>query len=443
MAANFVIAGPASCSATAKAELLADTLKLSLPNFKVKTIFLEDAKWAEWLETTCKKWDWKHASSPLVWRELGEGNTAGTYVGGEREFAKLVEQYYGVKPDPDADIAARVAANVAALPFVRARAWEGEGRMLTIALIPATAPATYALLPHLLPPLLGLGGVHLRLLDGPSRADPVHGVVMELEDCALAGVTQSTHVDLTAVDGSDVVIYLGSTEESLSAAAVGGAIEAAAKKPVHVIVASASPVDDFIALVRAAPSLPKAAATVPMVLQENRARHLIAARLNQRVDVAQQINGTAVHNVVVWGSPASGIVDIVHAHVVQYGGIVGGEEKIPVLACLRDDEYALTGVQTDAAARAARPGNAASHAASIARHLRFLLCGTAEGECVSMGLVTTAESGYGLPAGVLASMPVTVLNGTWTVVQGLQLSAHIQQKLNAQALDGVLQHVVV
>jgi hypothetical protein len=36
---------------------------------------------------------------------------------------------------------------------------------------------------------------------------------MELEDCALAGVTYSTHGDVTVVDGSDVVIYLGGTDE--------------------------------------------------------------------------------------------------------------------------------------------------------------------------------------------------------------------------------------
>lgn len=44
----------------------------------------------EWLASKCAETGWKHQTSPLVWRELGEGNPNGSYVGGAAEFIALV-----------------------------------------------------------------------------------------------------------------------------------------------------------------------------------------------------------------------------------------------------------------------------------------------------------------------------------------------------------------
>ena len=68
--AKFVIAGVAGCPDYAKVELLADDLATNLPNFSVHKIVKSQEEWGEWLKEQCKKRDFEHEKSPMVWREL-------------------------------------------------------------------------------------------------------------------------------------------------------------------------------------------------------------------------------------------------------------------------------------------------------------------------------------------------------------------------------------
>lgn len=42
-----------------------------------------------------------------------------------------------------------------------------------------------------------------------------------------------------------------------------------------------------------------------------------------------QISSYNVQNVVVWGLPTAPIADVSHAHVIDYGGLVGTDQKTP------------------------------------------------------------------------------------------------------------------
>lgn len=42
-----------------------------------------------------------------------------------------------------------------------------------------------------------------------------------------------------------------------------------------------------------------------------------------------QIPSSNVQNVIVWGLPADPIADVHHAHVTDFGGLVGGDQKMP------------------------------------------------------------------------------------------------------------------
>jgi len=53
--------------------------------------------------------------------------------------------------------------------------------------------------------------------------------------------------------------------------------------------------------------------------------------------------------------------------------------------------------------------------------------GTAQNEIVSMGVYS--DGSYGIPKGLIFSFPVRTHNGTWSIVQGLELSDFAREML--------------
>lgn len=170
------------------------------------------------------------------------------------------------------------------------------------------------------------------------------------------------------------------------------------------------------------------------MLHENVARHIVANRLSARVDSSCRIPSSNVQNIVVWGLPQTPLIDTQHAHVIDYGGLVGDDLKTPVTATLRD-----CNVQEELTKRLAeyhkRPQLVSAAAHAIAVHVRTLQRGTAEGQCISMA-VAVAESGYNLPPGVVAGLPVVVTGGAWSVVKGLVVTEAVLQELAVRVAQG-------
>ena len=85
-------------------------------------MFIKDADWPEYLADICKKNNWQHTTSPLVWRQLGEGNTAASYIGGADATCALIKEWYGiVAPISSEDTQLRAADNVLSLKLKLAR----------------------------------------------------------------------------------------------------------------------------------------------------------------------------------------------------------------------------------------------------------------------------------------------------------------------------------
>ena len=55
--------------------------------------------------------------------------------------------------------------------------------------------------------------------------------------------------------------------------------------------------------------------------------------------------------------------------------------------------------------------------------------GTADGEWASMAVPSKGE--YGVPEGLIFSYPVTIKNGVYTVVEGIEHGAFSQEKIAA------------
>ena len=60
-------------------------------------------------------------------------------------------------------------------------------------------------------------------------------------------------------------------------------------------------------------------------------------------------------------------------------------------------------------------------------HMKSWFSSTPEGDWVSMGVFS--DGSYDTPVGVMFSFPITIKDGKWSIVQGLQLSDFAKGKL--------------
>ena len=66
-------------------------------------------------------------------------------------------------------------------------------------------------------------------------------------------------------------------------------------------------------------------------------------------------------------------------------------------------------------------------------HIRTWVDGTPAGDWTSMAI--PSDGSYGVPEGLISSFPVTVSGGKYEIVQGLELPAFAQEKLDATVAE--------
>ena len=303
----------------------------------------------------------------------------------------------------------------------------------------AAGQIAYSLLPHI------AGGnmfgpdrpVTLTLLDIEPCMGAVHGVVMELEDCAypLLKSVSGTHDPMEAFDRVDFAILVGAfprregmERKDLLAknAAIfeeqGKAINAVASRDVKVLVVGNPANTNCFICKHFAPDIPPKNFSALTRLDHNRAKAQIAAKAG--VDVAD------VRNVCIWGNHSATQYPDVFNGVVQKGA-----DPIPVVEAVPDSEWLqgefITTVQKRGAAiiAARKLSSALSAAHAITDHIRDWVNGTPEGTAVSMAV--SSDGSYDIPEGIVYSFPVTISNGTWTIVQGLNVPEFSRERLTA------------
>jgi len=62
-------------------------------------------------------------------------------------------------------------------------------------------------------------------------------------------------------------------------------------------------------------------------------------------------------------------------------------------------------------------------------HMRDWVTGSAEGDWISMAI--PSDGSYGIPEGLIYSYPVTVRDGQYTIVQGLDIDEFSREKMDA------------
>ena len=275
--------------------------------------------------------------------------------------------------------------------------------------------------------------VILQLLEIPDEKaqKALKGVMMEVDDCAfplLAGMT--AHSDpMTAFKDADVALLVGARprgpgmerKDLLEANAQiftvqGKALDAVASRNVKVlVVGNPANTNAYIAM-KSAPSLPAKNFTAMLRLDHNRALSQVATKTGKPV--------AAIEKLCVWGNHSP----TMYADY-RFATIEGNSVKTMINdeAWNKDVFLPTVGKRGGAIIEARGLSSAASAANAAIDHVRDWVLGT-NGKWTTMGI--PSDGSYGIPKDVMFGFPVTTQNGEYTIVQGLEIDAFSQERIN-------------
>jgi malate dehydrogenase len=157
-------------------------------------------------------------------------------------------------------------------------------------------------------------------------------------------------------------------------------------------------------------------------LDHNRAIAQLAKRTGAQV--------SDIKRLTIWGNhSATQYPDIFHAEVAGKNAaeVVSDEQWLA-------DTFIPTVAKRGAAIIEARGASSAASAASAALdHVHTWVNGTADGDWTSMGIVS--DGSYGVPAGLISSFPVTTKDGSFEIVQGLEINAFSRPRIDASVKE--------
>ncbi len=269
----------------------------------------------------------------------------------------------------------------------------------------------------------------LHLLEIPPALGALNGVAMELEDCAYPLLQDIVLTDDPNIAFKDVnyAMLVGAKprgagmergdllKENAGIFTVQGrALNEHAHRDVRVLVVGNPANTNALIASRSAPDLPAKNFTSMMRLDHSRSLSQIANKIGCRVADIQQM--------VVWGNhSATQYPDL------SFAQIHGESVKDKVSQDWVTEEFIPTVQQRGAAIIKARGASSAASAGYAAlEHVRDWVMGT-HGGWVSMGV--PSDGSYGIPEGLVYSFPVTIDQGEYSIVQGLEISDFSRERL--------------
>src|SRR6188768_3033787 len=260
---------------------------------------------------------------------------------------------------------------------------------------------------------------------------------MELDDCAfpqLAGVEIGADAN-KVFDGVNLALLVGARPRTkgmergdlLEAngaifTAQGKALNDVAADDVRIGVTGNPANTNALIAMSNAPDIPQERFSALTRLDHNRAISQLAAKTGSKV--------ADIKKLTIWGNhSATQYPDIFHAEI---GGrnaaeVVGGQAWL-------EDTFIPTVAKRGAAIIEARGSSSAASAASATVDAaRDWLLGSAEGDWVSMAVVS--DGSYGVPEGLVSSFPVTTSAGDWSIVQGLDIDDFSRGRIDASVAE--------
>jgi malate dehydrogenase len=279
--------------------------------------------------------------------------------------------------------------------------------------------------------------VELRLLEIAPALKALEGVVMELDDCAfptLAGVQIGDDPN-KIFDGVNLALLVGARprgpgmerRDLLEANGAiftgqGKALNDHAADDIRVTVTGNPANTNALIAMSNAPDIPRERFSALTRLDHNRSLAQLAAKTGASVN--------DIRKMTIWGNHSS----------TQYPDIFHAEVNGKNAAQLVNDQAWLENdfiptVQNRGAAIIAARGSssAASAAAATVDNARDWLGASADGDWVSMAVVS--DGSYGVPEGLISSFPMTTRKGAWEIVQGLEIDAFSRARIDASAAE--------
>ncbi|MFT3874608.1 MAG: malate dehydrogenase [Nocardioides sp.] len=279
--------------------------------------------------------------------------------------------------------------------------------------------------------------IELRLLEIEPALKALEGVVMELDDCAfptLAGV-QIGADPMEIFDGVNLALLVGARPrgpgmERADLLEANGAIFTAQGKALNAVAASdvrvgvtGNPANtNALIAMSNAPDIPKERFSALTRLDHNRAISQLSAKA--------QVPVTEIKKMTIWGNhSASQYPDVFHAEI----GGRNAAEVVDDQAWIENDFIPTVAKRGAAIIEARGSSSAASAASATIDAARDWLLGSAEGDWVSMAVVS--DGSYAVPEGLISSFPVTTVDGNWTVVQGLEIDDFSRGRIDASTAE--------
>ena len=279
--------------------------------------------------------------------------------------------------------------------------------------------------------------VILQLLDITPAMDALKGVAMELEDCAFPLLSDIVRTDDPNEAFGDVSYALlvgarprskGMERKDLLEAnggifkPQGKALSDNAATDVKILVVGNPANTNALIAMNNAPNIPNERFTAMTRLDHNRAMAQVAAKTGTTV--------SDITRMTIWGNHSA----------TQYPDLFHAEVKGKNAAALIDDQAWLendfipTVQQRGAAIIEARGLSSAASAANAAiDHMRTWALGSAAGDWVSMAI--PSDGSYGVAEGIISSFPVTCANGSYEIVQGLDIDDFSRGRIDTSVAE--------
>ena len=271
----------------------------------------------------------------------------------------------------------------------------------------------------------------LQLLEIPPAMDALKGVIMEINDCAFPLVTEIHGSDKPeeAFKDVDYALLVGSKPRGKGMeradlikangdifSVQGKALNDHASKDVKVLVVGNPANTNALIAANNAPDLDDGQFTAMTRLDHNRAMTQLAQKTDSQV--------TDIEGLAIWGNHSSTqFPDLSHAKVAGKAALDLVDQEWYA------NDFIPTVQKRGAAIIDARGASSAASAASAALdHMRNWVAGS-NGQIVSMAI--PSDGSYDIAPGIMYSYPVICENGSYRIVEGLEISDFARERMQA------------
>ncbi len=279
--------------------------------------------------------------------------------------------------------------------------------------------------------------VNLRLIEIEPAMGALEGTVMELDDCAfplLNSVTPTSDLNV-GFTGTNWALLVGSVPRKAGMerkdllgingkifTGQGQAIAGNAASDVRTLVVGNPCNTNCLIAMNNAGDIPKNQFFAMTRLDENRAKSQLAAKAG--------VHNSAVSNLCIWGNhSATQYPDFTNAKI-------NGQAATDLITdrAWLEGEFISTVQQRGAAIIKARGASSAASAANgVVDTVRSLTTPTPDGDWTSVAVCS--DGSYGIPEGLIASMPIKTDGKNWSVVPGVEIDAFSREKIDASVQE--------